>query len=449
MADIELHEGQTEIFEDLFVLKEITYAVAACSRGWGKSYFAATAAVAAVFELLELDADVPNKNVYIIAPTYAQVTDIYHPLLAYQLGMEDHCIRHSKDMGRFWFPKGVELRLVSYEAAERLRGTGAYFIVCDEVRDWIKGQGLKNTWEGILQPLLTTRWSRMNAERLGAPSHGRALIISTTKGYDFFYDMYNFGKEDPEWRSYHFDYTTSPYLDPRDIEKARLSIDPLTFNREYKAVFEDSGNNVFYCFKRDLHVTSELAPLQPWEDVHVCVDFNVGLQCTSMFVIRGSQMHFLDELKGAPDTENLAIAIVARYRTTTKTPKRKIYVYPDPTGNSRKTSAPVGVTDFTILRSYKLTVLARSSSPSIVDSVNAVNRKLMTASGMISIFLHPRCKGTILSLERTGWVDNNADTATIDKTKGVEHFSDGVRYATEYLYPIASHTKRVSTGKNF
>jgi len=446
---IELHEGQSEVFYDLFVSQEVIYAVAACSRGWGKSYFAAVAAVNAVFELLELDESVPNKNVYIIAPTYGQVTDIYHPLIAYQLGVEEHCIKHSKDLGRFWFPKGVELRLVSYEAVERLRGTGAYFIVMDEVRDWTKGQGFKSAWEGVLQPCLTTRWSKKNAKRLGAKSQGRALVISTTKGYDFFYDMFNFQEADREWRSYHFDYTTSPYLDPVDIEKLRHTVDPLTFNREYLATFEDSGNNVFYCFNRKEHVTDQIAPLQDWEDVHICIDFNVGLQCSSMFVLRGSQMHFLDEFKGDPDTETLAESIKARYRVATKTPKRKIYVYPDPTGNSRKTSAVVGVTDFSILRSHKFILLARKKSPGIVDSVQCVNRKLKTAAGEIDIYIHPRCKGTIESLERTTWLDNNSDTATIDKKAGIEHFSDGVRYGTEYLFPIRAHSKRTSKGFNF
>jgi len=82
---------------------------------------------------MELDEDVPNKNVAIIAPTYQQAIDIYYPLLAYQLGMEEHTIKSSRVAGTFWFPKNVQLKIWSYEASERMRGSGQYFVVADEV----------------------------------------------------------------------------------------------------------------------------------------------------------------------------------------------------------------------------------------------------------------------------------------------------------------------------
>ena len=102
---INLHAGQSEVYEDLFVNQTCRFSVVNCSRGWGKSYMAATAGVTAVFELLELDLRVPNKTVYIIAPTYDQVTDIYYPLINYDLGMEDYALRSSRDLGRPGIPR--------------------------------------------------------------------------------------------------------------------------------------------------------------------------------------------------------------------------------------------------------------------------------------------------------------------------------------------------------
>lgn len=159
--------------------------------------------------------------------------------------------------------------------------------------------------------------------------------------------------------------------------------------------------------------------------------------------IRGKQVHILDEFKGHPDTETLAIAIATKYKG------HKIYAYPDPSGRARKSSAPVGRTDFSILESHGIRCLARSKAPPIVDSANAVNRKLMNAKGNIDIYVHPRCQGVIESLERTKWVDGNPDTAAIDKSEGVEHFSDGIRYGIEYLFPVISGAKRTSRGFNF
>lgn len=446
---IDLHYGQSEVYSDMFVDLAKRYLVVCCSRGWGKSYMAAVAAVTAVIELMELDVEVPNKTVYVIAPTYDQVTDIYYPLINYDLGMEEYAIKSSRDLGRFVFPNNVELRLLSYESVERMRGKGAYFVVWDEVSSCKKGLHPREAWQSVIQPCITTRWSQQRADAYGARSAGRALIISTPKGYNFFHELFNFREIDKLWGSYQYDYTESPYLDPEEIEKLRHQIDPIQFASEYLASFKESGNSVFYCFDRDKHVSADLPYFYPpesgerGEDVHICIDFNVGLQCSSAFAIRGKQVHFLDEFKGHPDTETLAISLSTKYKG------HKIYAYPDPSGRARKSSAPVGRTDFSILESYGIKCLAHIKAPAIVDSVAAVNRMLMTAAGDISMYVHPRCKGLIQSLERTIWVDKNPDTATIDKSAGVEHYSDGVRYGIEYNFPINTGSKRAIRGFGF
>ena len=446
---INLHAGQSEVYEDLFVEQVARYSVVNCSRGWGKSYMAGVAGVTAIFELLELAVRVPNKVVYIIAPTYDQVTDIYYPLINYELGMENYALKSSKDLGRFIFPHNVELRLLSYEAVERIRGKGAYFVVWDEVSSCKKGIDPKDAWESAIQPAIITRWSPKRALMYGARSPGRALIISTPKGYNYFHELHTFSERDKDWKSYHYDYTASPFLDVDEIEKIRRSVDPVSFASEYLASFAESGNSVFYCFDRNKHVDSTVedfrlpADGERGEDVHCCIDFNVGLQCTSFFALRGKQMQFIDEFKGHPDTETLAVAIATKYKG------HKIYAYPDPSGRARKSSAAVGRTDFSILESHGIRCLAHQKAPPIIDSVAAVNRLLLTAAGDINLKVHPRCVGTIQSLERTKWVEGNPDTATIDKSEGVEHYSDGVRYGSEYLFPVQAGTKRVSRGFNF
>ena len=167
------------------------------------------------------------------------------------------------------------------------------------------------------------------------------------------------------------------------------------------------------------------------------------IQASSACAIRGKQIHLLEEFKGHPDTETLAIALSTRFKG------HRIFAYPDPSGRARKSSAAVGRTDFTILESYGIKCLAHSKAPPIIDSVNAVNRRLLNAAGAVDFYVHPRCTGSITSLERTKWVDRNPDTATIDKSEGIEHFSDGIRYLTEYLFPILGGQKRVSRGFGF
>lgn len=440
---IELHEGQSEIINDMFVEKNNRYAVVNASRGFGKSYLAATAAIIAVQELMDLPADVPNKNVAIIAPTYAQAVDIYYPLLAYQLGMEDFADKASRVAGTFWFPNNVILKIWSYEASERMRGTGQYFVVADEVCSW-KGAGstLKESWESVIQPCITTRWSEQNAKKFGANS-GRALIISTPMGYNYFYEMYNRQDSDSEWKSYHYTYHDSPFLDEVEIERVKLTLDPLKFAREYTASFEDSGNTVFYTFNRKEHIDKTLPTFEDNEDVHVAIDFNVGIMASCVFALRGNQIHILDEMQGHPDTETLAKELARKYKG------HRLISYPDPSGRARKSSAAVGTTDFSILQSNGIQTRAHNKAPPIIDSVAAVNKKFKNANGDIDMYIHPKCVNTIKSLERTAWVESNPDTATIDKKEGVEHWTDGLRYAVEYLFPVRGGTKVTTRGFGF
>ena len=131
----------------MFVNQSARFGVGVCCRGYGKSYLAGACASTAVFELMHLPRGVPHKWVAIIAPTYDQVTDIYYPLLADQIGLSKYAIKSSRDAGRFWFPNNVELHLISYEAVERMRGKGYYFVVADEVVSWTKGVGLQEAWQ--------------------------------------------------------------------------------------------------------------------------------------------------------------------------------------------------------------------------------------------------------------------------------------------------------------
>ena len=437
--NITLHEAQSEVFSDLFVNQSVLNSVVVASRGFGKSFLMAACSVQAVSELVELSPDIPNKRVVIIAPTFDQALSIYEPILFNTFRMDRYVLGGNRGKGVYKFPNNTELRIASYEAVERLRGGGFYFAGIDEPESWTGVTGLKGAWEGVIEPAIQTRWSRMHQQRYGAKSPGRALFIGTPKGFTYFFDLYSINSGD--WKSYHFDYTCSPYLDQNAIKKLMNRLDPLEFAREYKADFKESGANVFHSFDRKEHVY-EVDDFIEGEIVHLGIDFNVGLQCTSAWAIRGDQAHCINEFKGLPDTETLAHVLRETYKG------HKLIAYPDPSGNSRKTSAVVGRTDFSILRNAGISVVAPKAAPSIRASALAVNRMLKSADGTVRVFVHPRCKEVTRSLERTQWLDNNPDLAVIDKRMGVEHFSDGIRYFFSSRFPAAMDTVNiVHTGK--
>jgi hypothetical protein len=407
------------------------FAVVVGSRGLGKSFMSGSAVTLAVEELERLPVSVPNKNIALLCGSYTQVTDIYWPMLAYQFGLESRAKSSSRALGKFVFKNGTEVRCWSSDAHERMRGSGQYLVVADEMPSWeVRGSDIRNAWESVIEPCIVTRWSPKQAALVGAASPGRALIPSTPKGKDYFYDLAQREHTDQRWKTFKYTYKDSPLLSYEEIEEAKKHADPLRFAREYLASFEESGLTLFHTWDRKLHVDSNLPDFMEGEDVHVAIDFNIMLNCTSFHAIRGGQLHTLDESKGSANTEQLAHVIRSKY------PRSRIICYPDPSGRARKTSAAIGATDFSILREAGFTVLARDKAPPLVDSVAAVNRKMMNAAGDIDMYVHPRCKGFIDSIERTVWLESRPETATIDKTQGVEHFSDGLRYLVDYLWPL-------------
>jgi len=461
MPEINLHKNQSTILRDLFVDHTCRNSVSVCARGFGKSYLAATAVRIAVKELMELPPAIPNKNVYIVAPTFSQTTDIFYPILAYELQLDRLAIRSSSYLGTFTFPNNVALNLTSAESIDRMRGKGSYFTVNDEVSSWFnnKHDKARSAFHDVIEPCITTRWSPERAayyqERIDSGYYGekyigikvqpgRTLTIGTPKGYNFLYDMYNYQDLDSSWKSYQFDYTGSPYISDAEVERLRHILDPITFASEYGAQFKESGKNVFYCFSREDHVVKNISPIDAEEILYIAIDFNVDVQATSVWVMREHKLVCVEEFSGHPDTAALATSLKTRYKEN-----KVINVFPDPTGKSKKTSAPIGSTDLSILKKAGFNVLARNGSPAIVDSVAAVNSKLKTQAGDIGLVISSKCQGVIKSLERTSWLDNNSNTATIDKSMGVDHFSDGIRYMIEYMYPIKLNNKLTARGFGF
>jgi len=289
-------------------------------------------------------------------------------------------------------------------------------------------------WDGIIHPTMTTRWPRLH----------KALIISTPRGYDDFYTLYMRCHLDPHYRSFTFDYNYSPYLDPQEIERARNTMDPILFAREYMASFAESGNQVFHTFDRKIHVKGELPWFGKGEDIYVGIDFNVNIMAAFVAAKRGNELHCLKDFKGFSNTEELAKMLVSKF------PGHRLIAFPDPTGNANKSSATIGQTDFSILRKHKIEVKARNKSPSIRDSVNAVNSKLMTASGNVGIYFGTHTlKHLVPSVERTVWKDNDGNSLVIDKSQNIEHWSDALRYMVEYLWPVNNRRVVKARGKTF
>ncbi len=184
----------------------------------------------------------------------------------------------------------------------------------------------------------------------------------------------------------------------------------------------------YYQFTRENNVKANT--YNPKLPVRCAIDFNVAPMACSLFHITKndeSGVQVFDEIElhhsGGTEiiTERMAQEIKDRY------PRNKYIAYPDPAGGSRHTSALHS--DHDILRRAGFEVKVKPKAPRITDSVNAVNKLCEK-----NLIIDPSCKGLITDLEQTV---NKQGTREIDKSnKDRTHFSDGLRYAIDFEYPI-------------
>jgi hypothetical protein len=167
----------------------------------------------------------------------------------------------------------------------------------------------------------------------------------------------------------------------------------------------------------------------------VGIDFNVNPMSAVIGVKAAEQLHVIDELALFNSNTEELVAVLQQ-----RSPGRKIVVYPDPTGRARKTSAPVGQTDFSILKKAGFRLIAPYQSYAIVDRVNTVNALLCNAKGQRRLFIHPRCKRLIEALDRLPYREG---TSIPDKSLGIEHHADAVGYLVMAEFPIVQSTARM------
>jgi len=213
--NVKLHAKQLEVFND-----KHRFRVIAAGRRFGKSRLAA-------WELLIHALQSDSKDVFYVAPTYQQATDIMWSMLK-ELGHEviAQAFEQTKVLvlvnGRKIFLKGAD-------RPDTLRGVGLAFLVIDEYAD-IKPM----VWEQILRPAL-------------ADVQGGAMFIGTPKGRNHFFDLYNYAKSgrDDEWSAFHFTSFDNPLIPKKEIEAAKISMSSFAFRQEFEASFEAASRDVF------------------------------------------------------------------------------------------------------------------------------------------------------------------------------------------------------------
>lgn len=225
---MQLTLAQAEIAVDMH-----RFRVLCCGRRFGKTTLA--------IDQIKGRASIPNSRIVYVAPTIQQARDIAWVQLKNDCKDAAEKIWESPNM-QIQLVNGSLIQLKGWEAIENLRGQAFDLIVLDEVamyrNFWLQ-------WQEVIRPTLTD-------------TKGEALFISTPKGFNHFYDLYNLQEEDADFKSYHFSSYDNSHLPVEEIDKAKQELSADRFAQEYMADFRKTEGLVYKEFDRDKHVFNEL-----------------------------------------------------------------------------------------------------------------------------------------------------------------------------------------------
>jgi hypothetical protein len=304
-----------------------------------------------------------------------------------------------------------EISLRSSDNYDSLRGVGLDFVVLDEAADMDE-----EVWTEVLRPTLSDRG-------------GHAMFMGTPKGMNWLKDIYDMGKLDPEnWAAYQYTTSQGGNVPELELTAARRDLDERTYRQEYEATFENYAGLCYYAFA-DANVC-EVEPARDTEVLYVGLDFNVDPLSAVVAVRRGDYLDIVDEvvINGA-NTFDFCTELRRRY------PKHRIEVYPDASGNQRKTSSHS--TDHAILANAGFTVRVGRTNPPVLDRIAAVNSRLCSGTGQRYIRINKKCRNLIKSLTSQVYKEG---TRIPEKT-GFDHMNDAIGYAVAWHWPVRRDMK--------
>ena len=378
------------------------FKVVVAGRRWGKSYLS--------MSQMAKFARHPNRKIFYVSPTYRQSKqilwdDLKNKMLACRwakkINESDLTIR---------LVNGSIIHLRSADNPDSLRGVSIDYLVMDEC-----AMIDPKTWTEVLRPALSDK-------------KGHAMFITTPKGHNWIYDLYQGAHTMSDWFAYQSTTLEGGMVDEAEIEAARGELDEKSFRQEYEATFETYAGMIYYNYKPEQNVIKKDWELPRNEILHVAMDFNVSPLVAAVCRVTGNEIHVIDEIQmEGSNTYEMADELKHRY------PNNRMWVYPDASGQARKTSS--NTSDHNILRQAGFTIKAKGVNPPVKDRIAAMNASLLSAAGDVKLTIDPKCKNLLECISKQTYKEG---TQVPDKngSKDYSHFNDALGYLVHWINPI-------------
>lgn len=380
------HPAQSEISRSLS-----RFRVVCCGRRFGKTSLA-------IYEMAGKAYKKDNARICYIAPTYQQARDIAWGELikvcspitvkANETRLEITVQTENHGKSQIW--------LRGWESVDTLRGQKFDFVVIDEIASM---RNFEQNWNTVIRPTLTD-------------VAGECLFISTPKGFNHFYDLFNM-QNDPEkgsdYKSFHYSSYDNPHLPKEELDKARKEMSEDQFAQEYLADFRKQEGLVYKEWDRARHVYSGDIPRQV-VSVMAGVDFGFTNPAAVVEVKKDSDNHYW--VSNLLYRTGMTDANVADY---VKSQGFNV-VFPDPEN-------PAAIKELTD-RGVNIRDVVKGKD-SVMNGISKV-RELMKQG---RLHVHSSCKDLIEEIESYHYPENRSGRNEYETpVKDFDHSLDALRY---------------------
>ncbi len=231
---VNLNKWQTEVWNDPHRFKVV------CSgRRSGKSVFAQLTLIHWASEQV--------GDYYIVAPTYRQAKEIHWRGIQHFIPIDAIQAKNETELS-ITLKNGSRISLKGADNPDALRGIKLRGLIIDEIAsmrnwDWL--------WKEVLRQTLVD---------YEAP----VIFISTPKGFNHFYELFEQGKKEGDYKSWHFTSYDNPYIPHDEINKAKEELTEDTFAQEYLADFRKHTGLAHKDWDRNIHLIEPFEVPMEW-----------------------------------------------------------------------------------------------------------------------------------------------------------------------------------------
>jgi len=305
-------------------------------------------------------------------------------------------------------PRSV-IQLLGSDQADSHRGFKAHGIIFDEYAD----QNPDN-WEAVYKHFFTT-------------TDGWAIFMGTPRGYNHFYDLVEYAKENPRWFYQEATWRDSPYVSEKFIIDERKEAEKTgklsTFLQEVELEFRAIQGAVYPDFDRDIHIKKP-AEFPDLEELDIYAGIDFGFHTTAVIFIgidKEQNWWIFDEVYGREETLEDVMP-----RIWTKLGDKRLILI---VGDSQNKDA----IEMMASKGFPVTPVVKHQG-SIIDGIDLIRAKLKPRTQLVgepkpSIFFSSACKNLIQEVEAYKYPEDKPDRNPTDlPMKDNDHGPDALRY---------------------